>query len=378
LCTLQTYTAHGIKRLNNVMINEAATSCLALAERTKQAIFSFDVQLNQFIYVNPAFKQYAILKEYALTRVDMERLIHPQDIAFVKDAYEELLQEELKQNVEFRIVLPDATIKTVRLEAFLTSTGGRQQVITGIIEDITSFKDHSDTLNKFSNKKNALLNILSHDLLGPLGTIRNLSAIIKKKTLDSERKELSKLVNSIERISSNSVTMIRNLLAQEFLESASAELVLRRTNLVEVIRETVDGYKQSEETLQRTFNFSATKEIIQIDIDETKVVQAYNNLVSNAIKFTPENGIIDISIEEEADTVLLTVSDNGVGIPEKHHQGLFDKFTDARRTGLHGEVSHGLGMSIVKSIIDWHHGQIWFESKEHTGTTFYIRLPWKK
>jgi two-component system sensor histidine kinase VicK len=360
------------------MINEAATSCLALAELSKQAIFSYDVELSQFTYINPAFKQYAILKEHSLRPVDIERLVHPQDAGFVKDAYEELLQEGLKQNVEFRIVLPDNTIRTIRVEVFIISIGDRRQVITGIIEDISSFKEHNDTLNKFSNKKNALLNILSHDLLGPLGTIQNLSAIIKKKTADSEIKELSSLVNSIEKISRRSIAMIRNLLNQEFLESANAELVFRRNNIVTTIRETVEGYKQSEETLQRTFNFSASTDIIQIDIDETKVVQAFNNLVSNAIKFTQENGIIDISIKEEDNTVLLVVSDNGIGIPEKHHNSLFDKFTSARRIGLHGETSTGLGMSIIKSIIDWHHGEIWFESKENEGTTFYIRLPGTK
>jgi two-component system sensor histidine kinase VicK len=362
-----------------MMTNEAATSCLALAELSKHAIFSFDVQLNQFTYINPAFKQYAILKEDTSTTVDIEKLIHPEDTGFVKEAYQELLQEDKKKNIEFRIVLPDKTIKTMRVEAFLISYAERQQIITGIIEDISYFKDHSDTLNKFSNKKNSLLNILSHDLLGPLGAIQNLSALIKKKTANSEIKDLSKLLNSIEKITSHSISMIRNLLSQEFLESASAKLVLRRTNIVAVIREMIEEYKQSEEVLLRTFNFSASPEVIQIDIDETKLAQAVNNLISNALKFTHENGIIDISIKEEGDeSALLIIRDNGIGIPEKHHDNLFDKFTSARRTGLNGEVSNGLGMSIIKSIIDWHHGQIWFQSKENEGTTFYIRLPGPK
>jgi two-component system sensor histidine kinase VicK len=251
-------------------------------------------------------------------------------------------------------------------------------VIIGIIEDISSFKEHNDTLNKFSNKKNALLNILSHDLLGPLGIIKNFSALIKKKTADLEIKEINQLIGSIEKISRHSIDMIRNLLNQEFLESAGAELVLRRTNIVAVIREMIENYKQSEETLLRTFIFSTSADIIQIDIDETKIAQALNNLVSNALKFTQENGVIEISIKEEAEAVLLTISDNGIGIPEKHHNNLFDKFTSARRSGLHGEPSNGLGMSIIKSIIDWHHGQIWFQSKENEGTTFYIRLPGTK
>jgi two-component system sensor histidine kinase VicK len=357
------------------MTNEAATSCLALAELSKQAIFSYDIELNKFVYINPAFKQYAILEEESLTDVNIKKLVHPEDANFVKDSYEELVQEDIKQHVEFRIVLPNKTFRTIRVEAFINSIGIKRRVIIGIIEDISSFKEHNDTLNKFSNKKNALLNILSHDLLGPLGIIKTSSALIKKKTVDLEIKELNKLVASIEKISNHSIVMIRNLLNQEFLESANAELVLRRTNIVAVIREMVENYKQSEETLLRTFIFSTSADIIQIDIDETKVAQALNNLVSNALKFTQESGVIKISIYEENDAVLLTISDNGIGIPEKHHNNLFDKFTSARRSGLHGEPSNGLGMSIIKSIIDWHHGEIWFKSKENEGTTFYIRLP---
>jgi two-component system sensor histidine kinase VicK len=357
------------------MINDAAISCLALAELTKHAIFSFNVESNQFTYTNPAFKEFAILNDNSLTGMDIEELIHPQDVGFVKEGYKGLLQEGIKQNVEFRILLPDKTVKTIRMEAFIIASDNSGQVITGIIEDITSFKEHNDTLNKFSNKKNALLTILSHDLLGPLGTIQNLSVLIQRKSTSPETEKLSQFVNSIEKISRRSIAMIRNLLNQEFLESAGAELVVRNINIVVAVRSLIEEYKQSEEISKRTFNFSVSTDTILIDIDEAKVVQAINNLISNALKFTRDHGIVDVSIKEEDDTILLTVSDNGVGIPEAHHDSLFDKFTSARRTGLHGEASHGLGMSIIKSIIDWHHGQIWFESKENEGTTFFIRLP---
>ena len=100
-----------------------------------------------------------------------------------------------------------------------------------------------------------------------------------------------------------------------------------------------------------------------------------NNLISNAIKFTPDGGHITLSIEDQQDVVLFTVADTGVGIPAKFHDTLFSKFTKARRAGLKGEPSIGLGMSIIKTIVNWHEGKIWFESEEKKGTTFYIELP---
>lgn len=357
------------------MIDEAAISCLALAELSEQAIFSFDVNLNKFIYVNPSFRKHVQLDGDLIPNSSINLLFHPEDAEFVKGSYQELIEKEDKKRVEFRLIMPDKTVKTVRVQAFNTLTDDKRQIITGIMEDITAFKEHSDTLNKFSNKKNTILNILSHDILGPLGTIQNLSTMVNRKVSISEDQELYRFVNSIKRISNNTITLIRNLLDQEFLETADAKLVLRRTNIVDAFKATIQGYKDSEDSLKRTFNFSVSRDPILVDIDETKLLQVLSNLISNAIKFTHENGVIEISIEEEEKTLLIKVSDDGIGIPKQHHASLFDKFTVARRPGLQGEPSHGLGMSIIKAIVEWHHGSIWFESEEDVGTTFYIRIP---
>src|SRR5690554_8051507 len=74
------------------------------------------------------------------------------------------------------------------------------------------------------------------------------------------------------------------------------------------------------------------------------------------------------------DTVTLSVSDTGIGIPRKYHDKLFDKFSQGRRTGLKGEPSVGLGMSIIKTIVEWHRGKIWFKSEENKGSTFFVEL----
>src|SRR5690606_32111644 len=103
--------------------------------------------------------------------------------------------------------------------------------------------------------------------------------------------------------------------------------------------------------------------------------QVINKLVSNSMKFTPDGGTITVKIEDKQDSVLFTVADNGIGIPKKYHHELFEKFTHARRPGLRGEPSTGLGMSIIKTIVEWHNGKIWFDSKENEGTTFFIQLP---
>lgn len=98
-------------------------------------------------------------------------------------------------------------------------------------------------------------------------------------------------------------------------------------------------------------------------------------MISNAIKFASDGGEITLRIEEQEEHVLFTVEDNGVGIPAHLQEGLFEKFPKARRPGLKGEPSTGLGMSIIKTIVEWHNGRIWFESEENKGAIFYIELP---
>lgn len=146
-------------------------------------------------------------------------------------------------------------------------------------------------------------------------------------------------------------------------------------NLTARLKEVIEQYQQSEKKIKKVFRLHAAQPDIYLPIDDLKLMQAINNLLSNAIKFTPAGGVITLSLEEQKETVLIKVEDNGIGIPGKYQDCLFDKFTPARRPGLLGKPSVGLGMSITKAIVEWHQGRIWFRSEEGKGTIFYIELP---
>ncbi|MCE9598079.1 MAG: ATP-binding protein, partial [Spirochaetia bacterium] len=92
-------------------------------------------------------------------------------------------------------------------------------------------------------------------------------------------------------------------------------------------------------------------------------------------KFTPESGRIEIRSYQTANDLVLEIRDTGIGIPSELKEVIFDKFSKARRAGTRGELSTGLGMSIVKGIVEKHGGRIWLESQEGYGTSFYISLP---
>ena len=105
-----------------------------------------------------------------------------------------------------------------------------------------------------------------------------------------------------------------------------------------------------------------------------KFGRVLNNLLGNALKFTPTGGTVTVGLGEHAGKVRLTVQDTGIGIPGKLHGNLFDKFNPTRRAGLQGETTTGLGLFIAKQIVELHGGAIWLESREREGTTFFIEL----
>jgi two-component system sensor histidine kinase VicK len=185
------------------------------------------------------------------------------------------------------------------------------------------------------------------------------------------------VVSLITQTSKGSIRLIKDFVEQEFLESSQTALITGRVNIVEKLREIMGQYQDSQQNSAKKFILSSSDPSIYAEIDEVKFFQAIINLITNAIKFTQDDGVITVHVEDKEDrgTVLIRVADNGIGIPKKYHASLFDKFTKARRPGLREEPTVGLGMSIIKTIVEWHKGKIWFESEEDKGATFYVEIP---
>ena len=274
------------------------------------------------------------------------------------------------------MLLPDGTERWLRVKPLLVEENG-VRAIAGLAEDITDFKHYSEVELKFSHKKNAIIQMLAHDLAGPLGTIQSLSSLVTTRVKVYKDEALVNVVGLITETSRSGLRLIRDFLEQEFLESAATVLLKSRVNLVEKCTLLVEQYQASSQSTALQFTLSSSDPSVYANVDEVKFIQVITNLVANAVKFTPDDGQISIRVDdqEEAGTVRVTIRDNGIGIPEKYHAGLFDKFTKARRPGLRQEPTTGLGMSIIKTIVEWHGGKIWFESEENQGTTFFVEVP---
>lgn len=342
------------------------------------AYFAFDPIANRFTYLHDAIAQLSgvSLDKIRQSPALLVTAIHPEDREFVRQQYSKLKEGIGLQNVEFRTVLPNEQVLWISVAATMIRDEAGGTFIGGYAEDITDLKEYLHNLLKFNAKKNSTLEILSHDLAAPFGNIEGISSILKKQIgTRAEDGPLQKLLDLIEEDARKGSTMISDFVNNEFLESSQVVLNKERVDLVDKIRVMVDNYQRREDLVSKHFILQVPDSPVFIYLDAMKFMQVLNNLFSNAIKFTTDQGKIAVSLEEKASSVLLTVTDNGVGIPEELQPYLFDKFTKARREGIRGEQTVGMGMSIIKTIVELHSGSIWFESRENVGTTFYIELP---
>ena len=346
------------------------------AKQSSVLYFAFDLTNNRFLYLSNAFEPIWQIKRDDAFKTPLKLLdsVHSDDREYLIKRFHELLYEGNKNDLEFRI----DTVKSkvwINLKPILIAQESHKGVIVGTAEDISKKKEAELHMANFAAKKDSVLEILSHDLAAPLSNIKGLSSILIKEAQAKDLPEFEKIIKMIELTSERSIRLIREFVKHEFLQSQGSALKKDRVDIVKKMKLIIDQYKDSEKEIAKRFNFITSAKNIIIDIDVYKFSQVINNLISNAIKFTEDQGEITLSIENQADNVLISIADNGIGIPAKYHDTLFERFNRARRPGLKGEPSVGLGMSIIKTIVEWHDGKIWFESEVDKGSTFYISLP---
>lgn len=350
-----------------------------LAEHSDNAFFLFDVNRGKFSYLSPAFETIWECDRRAiqLSFAPILDTVFPGDRHYVLRSWSWFRRprRENHKTFEFRLQFPDGRLKWIFAELFIVWNEDNTFCISGWARDVTERKEYLEILRKYASKKNATLEVLSHDLAGFLTLIETLTSTIPDNLLKADPIEVVHKLNLIKETCRRGSDLIANLVNHEFLESAQVQLNKQRLDLVQKIGEIVVMYQAGEKEIGKTFVVGSNAPQIFANIDDVKFMQVINNLVSNAIKFTPIGSIIRIWLEEKPKSVLIGVADTGIGIPDALQPILFNRFTEARRPGLNGEPTIGLGLSIIRSIVDQHNGRIWFSSREGEGTTFYIELP---
>lgn len=227
-------------------------------------------------------------------------------------------------------------------------------------------------LNMSSLEKDRILRTVAHDLRNPLGGVASLASLMAtENTYTEEQKEL---INLIKETSNNSIELINEILDATENNQGKISKDLEMVEINGLLNHSVEllRFKAAEKNQQIILEMLETP--VELYISREKIWRVISNLISNAIKFSKTDSLIQVGIADRKDYVKIWVKDNGIGVPDEIKDKIFNMFTDAKRIGTAGERSFGLGLSICKQIVENHHGKIWFESEVNKGTTFFITL----
>ncbi|RKR80323.1 signal transduction histidine kinase [Mucilaginibacter gracilis] len=225
---------------------------------------------------------------------------------------------------------------------------------------------------EISNHEHAhLMRVVAHDLKNPISAIYGISSLMTED--EGRTTEDIEMLELIKAASKNLDTLIYDLLAAKINKSVE---VTKKANvdLSDLLKESVAllQYRAGEKKQKILFEEGNS---CLVHINRDRVWRVLNNLIVNAVKFSPANTTIHVKWERDENEVRIGITDEGIGIPEELKSKIFQLSTDAKRQGTSGEEAFGLGLYISKQIIEEQGGKIWFESNAPKGTTFYFSLP---
>ncbi|OGO87269.1 MAG: hypothetical protein A2Y24_03970 [Clostridiales bacterium GWE2_32_10] len=247
--------------------------------------------------------------------------------------------------------------------------------IIGVIFDITEMKRTSFELAeaiKQEKTKSDFFSNISHEIRTPINVMLSALQLIEKENV-YENKYLDILKENSFRL----LRLVNNLIDITKVEAGYCKLRLGNYNIINVIEDIVISvveYAKANE-IEIIFDTDIEERVIACDYD--KIERIMLNLVSNAIKFTPKGGKIEVTIKDESSNILIIVKDTGIGIEKQKIDTIFQRFVQVNNLCTGKNEGSGIGLALVKSLVELHNGKIWAESELGVGTTIYVRLPSK-
>jgi signal transduction histidine kinase len=252
------------------------------------------------------------------------------------------------------------------------SLGKPEPTAIVVQQDVTALKDAERLKDEF-------IGIAAHELRTPLAVVKGFAQTLKVQTMSGKGPELAdwqmEAIQEIDQATSRLVELTEDLLDVTRLQAGRLELNFEPTDMVALVQRTVKRFQVTTE--QHRITIDAAPEYIIATVDPRRIEQVVSNLISNAIKYSPEGGNVEITVctDEKTDTALLSVRDHGIGIPAHEHGRIFSRFMRADNAHAHNIGGTGLGLYLCRELVERHDGRIWFESVEGQGSTFYVSLP---
>lgn len=343
-------------------------------EGALDAIFVADAETGILIDCNPAATR-LLGREKSELIGKHQQILHPPEMieGEFSSTFRQHLKEKQGQTLETLIITKTGNIRDVAINASLIEVRGKK-LLQGIFRDITENKKAETLRNQLieqlagaNQELKDFAYVVSHDLKAPLRGIKTISDWISTDyadKLDNDGKEqLSLLANRVDRMHN----LIDGILQYSRIGRIEEEKV--QINLNGLVLEIVDMLAPPE-----NITITIENELPTIECEQTRITQVFQNLLSNAVKYMDKpQGRIKVGCIEENRLWKFSITDNGPGIEEKYFEKIFKIFQTL--TPRDEFESTGIGLTVVKKIVELHKGKVWVESKVGEGTTFFFTLP---
>ncbi|AMJ64179.1 PAS domain-containing sensor histidine kinase [Hymenobacter sp. PAMC 26628] len=354
-----------------------ASFFLEQAEANARVQFVYNLTDHHVAFVNTAYER-VLHGTQAQVNNELPALLgrlHPDDRVYLAHYWRMWSKGLISDEVEVRLQSPGQPDEWFCLTPYYRKTASGTVWLSGTLHNITVTKQYQQNADLFNSRKNATLDMLSHDLSGAFIMVEQIADYLRQEIKPEPDGEMLKMLDVLASTSQDSVKMIRDLINLEFLASANSALKRDRVNIGDVLGVPLEQLEHGQRLTRHHFSYSLPAAPLYADLDVNKVAQVLINLVNNAIKFTPDAGTITVRVEPGPGCVRVHVIDDGIRIPLEMQPYLFDRFTRARRPGLRGEHTTGLGLATCKTVVEWHRGTISVVSAEGQGSTFTVELP---
>src|SRR6267378_3626266 len=232
----------------------------------------------------------------------------------------------------------------------------------------------NEELRKHDRMKDDFVASVSHELRTPLTSIRGYLELLTSGEVGELNEEQERFLSVVDRNADRLLHVVGDLLFVSQVEAGIISLEKSPFELIGLLGEAVDAALPAAESKDIAIQLNADH-VAEVDADRARLAQVFDNLISNAIKFTPPGGRIDVGAVGRGDRVHIEIADSGMGISAEDQRRLFRRFFRTSAANEQAIQGTGLGLAIVKAIVDGHGGRVTVESEVGSGTTFCVELP---
>ena len=272
----------------------------------------------------------------------------------------------LERTRELQAQRRDGQVFSIELRVSQFSHHGQRKFI-GLVRDISERK-------RVERMKSELVSIVSHELRTPLTSINGALGLIAGGALDTQPEQLRRMLQVAHQNSQRLARLIDDLLDMDKLVAGKMKFELKVQPLAPILAQALDSSQGHAQQQQVRLRLTAVP-AVQLNVDENRLQQVLANFLSNAVKFSPAGGTVELSAGARAGWARISVSDQGPGIPDEFRARIFQKFSQADSSDTRQKGGTGLGLAICKELVERMGGRIGFESEPGRGTCFWFELP---